>query len=120
MTMVSRRRAQGGRSVVPEPRGKPSRPSRATDHQSELRELMHAARLAAFLGEPSPEEEGVTQAAGSDLHRLIAEAAAVYRRSINEDTRATYLRRWRLFEAWCNTRGLRALPCKPETLMIYL
>lgn len=55
-----------------------------------------------------------------ELDDLIARTAAIYASGINDATRKTYARRWRMFEAWCHARHLTALPAAPETVMLYL
>lgn len=46
--------------------------------------------------------------------------AAVFARSIADDTRTAYARRWTLFERWCTDHALDPLPAAAETVMLYL
>jgi integrase len=79
---------------------------------------MKAARLDAFLnrnrgaGDPGPSAE-------EDLEVLLDRAAEVFSRSVAPTTRATYARRWVIFERWCNARNLASLPASSETVMMH-
>lgn len=50
----------------------------------------------------------------------IAAAAAYRRRAKSANTTRAYASDWRQFEAWCDERGLEALPARPEAVATYL
>ena len=75
---------------------------------------LREARVAEFLGGAAPD------AATDELGLLIARTARLYSQGVTVSTRQTYARRWGLFEAWCETRNVTALPADPETVMLYL
>src|SRR3954452_6196746 len=80
-----------------------------------IEDRLRDARVQAFLTGSRPTVE-----TDDELDALVARTAEVYARSVTDRTRATYARRWVLFESWCAEYGLAALPAAPETAMLYL
>ncbi|WP_341241521.1 site-specific integrase [uncultured Nocardioides sp.] len=81
----------------------------------QLAQRLAEARLRAFLqGDTTPAESK------GELDRLLDRVAEVYAHAVAPSTRATYARRWAHFERWCLTHDAVALPCEPETAMLYL
>ena len=80
-----------------------------------LSDRLREARVSALLGEVS---EPLPDA--HPLDRLVATTAALYAKSLADQTRRTYARRWKQFGAWCDAHQLRALPAEPTTLMLFL
>ena len=56
---------------------------------------------------------------GAD-YALPAEAAALIREAVPENTALAYRSRWRSFEAWCRDAGRVALPATAQTVAAYL
>lgn len=56
----------------------------------------------------------------AEAAELAARAQRYAAQSMAERTRSEYSKQWRLFEAWCSTRGREALPCTPDTLIAWL
>jgi len=78
---------------------------------------------------PEPQRAGPTGAVaprGSaaaelvDLDRLDAAGRALADKARAGSTRAAYDRDWGRFRAWCDERGLEAMPAEPRTLTRYL
>ncbi|MCU1622918.1 MAG: hypothetical protein JWL79_1763 [Frankiales bacterium] len=93
----------------------PSLAGQAT--QPRLSAQLRAARTEALLGitsslPPLP----ATDALGP----LLAKTAEYYSRSLTDQTRGTYRRRWERFSGWCDQHGLDNAPAEPATVMIYL
>jgi integrase len=65
------------------------------------------------MGEKEVESE-------TDLDVLIAKTARLYARSITDQTRKDYVRRWKKWAAWCEARGLDPLGERPEAVMLFL
>lgn len=86
--------------------------------EANLARRMHEARLRAFLEEGSGTDDPGDLPDG--LEALVARTAGLYSQAINESTRKTYARRWRLFITWCEERGLEPLPATSEAVMLYL
>jgi hypothetical protein len=84
----------------------------------ELSDQLRNARITALLGLSSTGKGGSSGQPALDL--LVQRTAEVYARSLCEETRRTYRRRWLVFAAWCEQRRLQALPADPTTLMLYL
>jgi integrase len=78
---------------------------------------LRAARIRALLGISSGADSAGLE---PGLQQLLNHAAEVYGRSLTEQTRATYRRRWRRFEGWCAAEGLRSAPAEPATVMLFL
>lgn len=57
---------------------------------------------------------------GVELAGLIEEAQDYIAASRAENTTRSYLTGWRQFEAWCEGRGLVAMPADPETVALYI
>lgn len=52
---------------------------------------------------------------------LVVEQARAYAlKARSQRTRDEYASQWRAFAEWCSARALRALPCEPATLALYL
>lgn len=80
---------------------------------------MREARVQALLGLGQTSTVG-GNAASAGLQALVDRSAEIYARSLADQTRACYRRRWIKFSAWCNERGLIDLPADPATVMAYL
>ena len=79
---------------------------------------LREARVATLLGRPV---ESALDALDPELAELVQRTADTFARSIGDETRKTYARRWDLFEQWCTRQHLQALPAaSPETVMLYL
>ncbi len=89
-------------------------PRRSTD----LSSRMKAARLDAFLDRPRAASDAA-RSAEEDLEVLLDRTAEVFSRSVAPTTRATYARRWAIFEGWCRANNLPSLPASPETVMMH-
>lgn len=91
----------------------------AKSSDREISELLHRARLSAFLGLP-PDAGGSAHSENTELSPLLRQTAAVYAQAVSPTTRSDYARRWRHFEAWCEEHKVRSLPASPETTMSFL
>ncbi|MCW2672636.1 MAG: hypothetical protein JWP14_1225, partial [Frankiales bacterium] len=89
----------------------------ATGPATTVSDHLRAARIRALLGISSGADSAGLE---PDLQQLLNHAAEVYGRSLTEQTRATYRRRWRRFEGWCAAEGLRSAPAEPATVMLFL
>jgi integrase len=87
----------------------------AGSHAPVLSDRLREARVSALLGETVDVPENAPA-----LERLVATTAALYAKSLADQTRRTYARRWLQFVAWCDGHELRALPAEPSTLMLFL
>lgn len=94
---------------VPEP------PTAGTARTPVLSDRLREARVSALLGELEP-----VAADASTLDKLVATTADLYAKSLAEQTRRTYARRWKQWVAWCEARELTPLPAEPTTLMLFL
>jgi integrase len=56
----------------------------------------------------------------SELNRLSDSVKKYLISSHADNTRRAYATDWRHFTAWCSRHDFTALPCAPETLMLYL
>src|SRR4051794_8443841 len=79
---------------------------------------MRSARTDAFFKQTTPAAARLDSE--EDLEALIARTARIYVQAVTEQTRATYVRRWRHFEHWAAQHRLQSLPASSETLMLYL
>jgi integrase len=82
-----------------------------------LSDRVRAARVQALLGvvHATP-----TRVENGPLDALVERAAEVYSKSLADQTRATYRRRWLQFESWCARHGVPATPADATTVMLYL
>lgn len=62
-----------------------------------------------------PNQRPDDEAFSVEFRRLVDQAAAVYSRSLGEVTAATYRRRWKQFQQWCDEHGHEALPAPPAS-----
>lgn len=51
---------------------------------------------------------------------LVAKAAGYAEAGTAQATRRAYASAWRTFTAWCEAHGAEALPCRPETVALYV
>ena len=58
--------------------------------------------------------------AGDLLQREVDAAADLLARTRSEATRRAYRGQWQRFTAWCEARGLVALPARPEAVVAYM
>lgn len=87
-----------------------------TTESTVLARRLSEARLNAFLGRAA---EVSHDSEPDELGALVSRTADLFSRSVAEVTRATYSRRWAIFEAWCAERGLASLPAQPEVVMMH-
>lgn len=100
-----------------------SRPEPPNSSAPDIASRLRQARIHAFLGDgsrPQLETEGGPQGESGDLEALLVRTAAVYSHSVMPETRATYARRWRLFEAWCIRHSFDPLPASADVVMLYI
>lgn len=83
-----------------------------------LSQQLREARVTALLGLPSVPAPGSSGSATLDL--LVERTAGLYAKSLADETRATYRRRFATFSSWCDKHALSALPADPTTLMLFL
>jgi integrase len=99
-------------------------PARAAESLAQqpvrLSQQLREARVAALLGLPAPGTAHQRPAEPQPLDALVERTAQLYAKSLADQTRATYRRRFLAFTAWCDERQLQALPAEPATLMLFV
>jgi len=68
----------------------------------------------------SPARDQVPAAAGPEVARLAAAAAAYADASMASNTRRAYQSDWRDFSSWCEARHLTPLPASADVVALYL